>query len=203
MLNKCIPVRRSAVNGAILWLTVLGATGTAMAQAVPKPSVTSDIEEIYVARSILESRKSPTEFCAKARTGFDNPLVEDQFIFQSIATRGSDGLIIDTNVQTIARATACFGSTSDIDLITFYAEFTLGTVTFTGRGDCRTTKQGYPEQGMKVMRCFLDLSDISGGRVGGQLTTNTMNSRKAIGDQTDPPGYTQSSIATIRLWKRR
>ena len=51
-------------------------------------------------------------------------------------------------------------------------------------------------------RCFLDLH-ISGGYIGGQLTTNTMRSRQLIGVITDPPGYTQNSIATIRLWKRR
>lgn len=161
------------------------------------------VEEIYIARSIRESRVWPTAFCEKARTGFDNAIAEDQFTFQSTATRGSDGLMIDTNVQTIGRIKACFGVTSDPALITFYAEGALGTVTFTGRGECRTVKQGYPEPGMIVMRCFLDLSDVSGGRIGGQLTTNSMASRKDLGDKTDPLGYTQSSIATIRLWKPR
>ena len=85
--------------------------------------------------------------------------------------------------------------------MTFYGEGALGAVTFTGRGECRYAKRDYPEQGLLVMRCFLDLSDISGGRIGGQLTTNTMNSRNNLGDKTDPLGYTQSSIATIRLWK--
>jgi len=27
--------------------------------------------------------------------------------------------------------------------------------------------------------------------------------RKPIGDESDPPGYAQPSIATIRLWRRR
>ena len=39
--------------------------------------------------------------------------------------------------------------------------------------------------------------------MGGQLTTNTIGSQNALGAVTDPPGYVQSSIATIRLWKRR
>lgn len=37
--------------------------------------------------------------------------------------------------------------------------------------------------------------------VGGLLTTNTLTSRAAFGGDSDPPGYTQASIATIRLWK--
>jgi hypothetical protein len=54
-----------------------------------------------------------------------------------------------------------------------------------------------------VQRCFMELSGLPAPYVGGQLTTNTVGSRNALGDRTDPPGYTQPSIATIRLWKRR
>jgi hypothetical protein len=39
--------------------------------------------------------------------------------------------------------------------------------------------------------------------VGGLLTTNSIGSLKDMGLETDPPGYTQSSIATIRVWKKR
>jgi hypothetical protein len=39
--------------------------------------------------------------------------------------------------------------------------------------------------------------------VGGVLTTNTITSKAGFGGETDPPGYTQASIATIRLWKAR
>ena len=163
----------------------------------------SHVEDIYIARSMRESRGAPTAFCAEARTGFDNSRSEDQYTFRSTTTRGSDGLMIDMNVQTIGRLHACIGATSDPLLATFYAEGVLGTITFTGRGECRTAKRDYPEPGMVVQRCFLDLSDVSGGRVGGQLTTNTMGSRNVLGDKTDPPGYTQPSIATIRLWKHR
>jgi hypothetical protein len=203
MINKTLRAVRF-VSGSLFALTALGATGMAIAQAGPKPVVASDVEEIYIARSILESRQmSSTAFCAKERTGFDAAFADAQYAFQSIATRGSDGLITDANVQTIGRFHACFGPASDPALMTFYAEGGLGTVTFAGRGECRYAKRDYPEEGMIVMRCFLDLSDISGGRIGGQLTTNTMNSRNAFGDKTDPAGYTQSSIATIRLWRPR
>ena len=161
------------------------------------------VEEIYIARSIPESSPPASAFCAKARTGFENAMLENQYTLQSTATRGSDGLMIDTNVQTIGRIHACFGPTSDFALANFYAEGALGTVTFTGRGECRNAKLAYPEAGINVVRCFLDLSDVSGGRIGGQLTTNSITSRNNLGDKTDPPGYTQASIATIRLWRPR
>ena len=35
----------------------------------------------------------------------------------------------------------------------------------------------------------------------GSLATNKINSKALIGAETDPPGYVQPSIATIRLWR--
>ncbi len=172
-------------------------TGCASSGKLSKP------EEIYVVCSIRESRGTPTEFCGEERTSVGTARVEDQFTLQSIAVRDSDGSIINANVKTVGRLHACFGPTSDPAVSSFYAEGALGTVTFTGRGECRTAKRDYPEPGLRVQRCFLELSDLPSGYAGGQMTTNTINSRKDLGDKTDPPGYTQASIATVRLWKRR
>ncbi len=159
------------------------------------------VEEIYVARSVRESRITPTEFCGEAKIGV-KATFEDQYSFRSVAI-GSDGLIINPSVQTVGRLQACFGATSDPLVVSFYGEGALGTVTFTGRGECRYVKQDYPEPGMTVMRCFLELSNLPKEYVGGLLTTNSISSKTLLGDKTDPPGYTQPSIATVRLWKRR
>ena len=160
------------------------------------------VEDIYVARSMRVSRlATTTDFCAEARTGFPDSAFDDQYTFHSPAVRGSDGLVIDTNVATIGRLHGCLGSQASPNY-GFYVEGALGAITFTGRGECRTAKRDFPEPGMTLTRCFLDLSDLPDGYVGGQLTTNTLGSRQPLGDQTDPPGYTQNSIATIRLWKR-
>ena len=169
----------------------------------PRKASDSSVESIYIAVSMHESKITPTAFCAEGRTGFGGPLSEDRYAFRSTTTRGSDGLMINTNVQTIGSLHACFGSTSDPALRRFYGEGVLATVTFSGRGECRMAKEDYPEPGMTVSRCFLELRDLPSGYVGGQLTTNTMGSRNVLGEETDPPGYTQPSIATIRLWKRR
>ena len=161
------------------------------------------VEDIYIARSMRGSRlTTATAFCAETRTGFGDAAFEDRYTFHSTATRGSDGLITDTNVATIGRLHACLGSQAN-PLYGFYAEGSLGAVTFTGRGECRTVNSDFPEAGMAVIRCFLELSNLPAGYIGGQLTTNTMGSRNVLGPETDPPGYTQPSIATIRLWKRR
>ena len=143
-----------------------------------------------------------TDFCAEARTGFPDAAFDDQYTFHSPAVRGSDGLVTDANVATVGRLHGCLGSQSS-PTYGFYAEGALDTITFKGRGECREVKRDFPEPGMTVTRCFLDLRDLPDGYVGGQLTTNTIGSRQPLGDKTDPPGYTQNSIATIRLWKRR
>lgn len=46
-----------------------------------RPSKASDssVESIYIARSMHESKITPTAFCAEGRTGFGNPLSEDQY----------------------------------------------------------------------------------------------------------------------------
>lgn len=169
----------------------------------PAGGAQSRVEDIHIARSIRESQIPPTDFCTQAKTGFAHHVYEDRYTLQSIETRASDGAVTNDNVATIGRLRTCFGTTADPKTLHFYAEGELGNVAFTGSGECLTVKPDYPEPGLTVARCFLELRDLSNGYIGGQLTTNTMRSRKLTGVVTDPPGYTQLSIATIRLWKRR
>src|SRR5262249_22715039 len=159
------------------------------------------VEEIYVGRNIRESRSSPTEFCTETRTGF-GATAEDRYTLRSIATRAADGRMIGANVDVIGRFHGCVGTT-DAGVLKFYAEGTLGRISLTVVGDCRRLKQDYPETGITAYACAFDVRDLPVGYIGGQVTTNTVASRSAIGDQSDPPGYTQPSIVTIRLWRRR
>lgn len=165
---------------------------------------TSDgsVEAIYMVRSMRESRVTSTKFCEQTKTGF-SATIEDQYTFRSTATRPTDGLLINTNVNMIGSLHACSGPTSDPTTFNFYAEGVLGNASFKGTGDCRTLKQGFPEPGILGARCFLELRDLPTGYVGGLLTSNTVFSRNLIGENSDPPGYTQPSIAIVRLWKRR
>jgi len=190
----------SALFSAIMLLSPAQAADSAV--AAPGPAA-SHLEDIYIVRSLREARAAPTDFCGKARTGFANATYEDHYTIRSTTTRESDGLMVNTNVRIVGRIHACFGSTDDPALMRFYAPGTLGIVSFTGRGDCAIGKADYPEAGITPVRCYLHLSDLPAQYVGGELTTNTLLSRKALGGNSDPPGYTQTSIATIRLWKRR
>jgi hypothetical protein len=97
----------------------------------------------------------------------------------------------------------CFGATVDPATLNFHAEGTLSSVPFVGKGECLTVRRDFPERGITVMRCFLDLQRLPPTYIGGQLTSNTVLSRVAVGERSDPAGYTQPSIVTVRLWKHR
>ena len=170
--------------------------------AETQPSASTQVEEIYIVRSVRESRVAPTDFCAQAKTGFHSDF-EDQYTFRSTATRPFDGRMLDTNVKMVGSAHGCTGRTADPAIYRFYLEMLLGRTALTWIGDCTQTKSDFPEKGIGVVHCVFNLSDPLGRYVGGQLTTNTLHSLKDVGLDTDPPGYTQPSIATIRLWRRR
>ncbi|HWY60865.1 MAG TPA: hypothetical protein VNW15_03095 [Rhizomicrobium sp.] len=190
-------------TGLVLAIAMLGVRANAQAvRDVHQVVRASPIEEIYIARSLRETRVVPTDFCGEAKTGFKSS-IEDRYSFRAIAIEGSDGRITNANVKEIGSGHGCLGQIGDTGNYNFYLELRLGKTVLQGIGDCRTGKADYPEPGLVAFHCALDLTDPAGRYAGGQLTTSTMNSRKLLGDKSDPPGYVQPSIATVRLWKRR
>ena len=201
-------MRCSRVVNVLLAATIAASSLTPPSRAedpnhAPSKTSASGVEEIYIARSFRESRTTPTEFCAQSSSGFDKLTSEDHYTFRSISIQTSNGQMIDNDVQSIGRLRACFGSTADPKLENFYAEGSLSGVTFKGHGECLVSKSDYPEPGIATVRCFLHLSGLPPQYVGGELTTNSIRSRNVLGGVSDPPGYTQPSIATIRLWRKR
>jgi hypothetical protein len=163
------------------------------------------LEDIYILRSIREPGEPTADWCSPARTGFD-PFPKDAerfFSFWTVEVQSSDGKVVEAKNTRAAELRACFGPTSEPARQNFYAEIKLGLISFQGNGECRAVKVDFPEAGLFPVRCQLILSGLPAPYVGGLLTTNTMTSRSAYGGETDPPGYTQASIATIRLWKSK
>ena len=173
------------------------------AAAAQQTAGAQNVETIQVLRSVRLSRATATDYCAQRRTGFPTPTFEDQYDFKAVAVRSTDGLVTNVSGPTVGHGHACFGATADSLTVRFYADGELDGVRFTGHGDCRSAGRDIPEPGITPWRCYLDLTGLSSGFVGGQLTSNTVFSRAAVGDFSDPVGYTQASIATVRLWKRR
>jgi sugar lactone lactonase YvrE len=162
-------------------------------------------EDIYILRSIREQRAPVIDWCASSRTGFE-PFSADAerfFSFWSVSTRTEDGKVVDAKRARVAELRACFGPTQDRARQSFYAEIQLGAIFFRGKGECLALMTDFPESGLFPVRCQLVLSDLPAPFVGGLLTTNTMTSGARFGGDTEPPGYTQASIATIRLWRNK
>ena len=163
------------------------------------------IEEIYILRSIREPPAGAAGDCARELTGFA-PFPADAervFSFWSVGTRAQDGRVLDAHQARVAELRGCFGATTERARQNFYAEIRLGALSFHGTGECLALAVNFPEAGLFPVRCQLTLAGLPAPYVGGLLTTNTMTSAASLGGETQPPGYTQASIATIRLWKER
>jgi len=160
-------------------------------------------EDIYVLRSIREQHAPTMDGCATTRTGFE-PFAADAerfFSFWSVQSRPEDGRIVNTHHTRVAELRACFGATPERARQNFYAEIEIGGMHFHGNGECLALMTDFPEPGLFPVRCQLTLSGLAAPFIGGLLTTNTITSDARFGGETEPPGYTQASIATIRLWK--
>ncbi len=197
-------MRGSIAAAAIVGIVLLLSAGTTPSgTAAAQPTVA--LEEITILRSIREQHKPTDGWCASARTGFE-PFPADAerlFSFWSLQLRAEDGRVVQTKAARVAELRGCFGATSERPRQNFYAEISLGSLSFRGNGECLALRVDFPEAGLFPVRCQLVLSGLPAPYVGGLLTTNTLTSRAAFGGDTDPAGYTQASIATIRLWKSR
>jgi hypothetical protein len=189
-----------AIGGVVALLSVCA---TPSSHAAPR--ATAALEDIYILRSIRERHEPVADWCSFARTGFE-PFPKDAerlFSFWSVRLRPETGRVVRTKQARVAELRGCFGATGEPARQNFYAEIKLGSLSFRGNGECLALKINFPEAGLFPVRCQLILSGLPAPYVGGLLTTNTITSKAAFGGDTNPPGYTQASIATIRLWKSK
>jgi hypothetical protein len=192
--------RTTVIMGVVALLSVCASpSGYAAAQSAAAP------EEIYILRSIREYREPTTGWCSSAKAGFESFATDAErfFSFWSVRSRPADGRVIEAKDARVAELRGCFGPTSEPARQNFYAEITLSSMSFHGNGECLAMKVDFPEAGLFPVRCQLVLDGLPAPYVGGLLTTNTITSKAGFGEETNPPGYTQASIATIRLWKSR
>jgi hypothetical protein len=188
----------ASIAGAVLMISACAASAGSAATSGDA------LEDIYVLRSIREQKAPVADWCASLKTAFEPFLTDGErsFSFWSVRTQTEDGRIADVKHTRVAELRACFGPTQDRARQNFYAEIQLGEISFRGNGECLALMTDFPETGLFPVRCQLILSGLPHPYAGGLLTTNTMTSRAAFGGDTEPQGYTQASIATIRLWRK-
>lgn len=163
--------------------------------------ISQGIEDIFVFRTLRIARSAPDAFCAESTTGF-KASVMDRYTLRAVVTRASDGRVVDAAGREVGTMLSCFGKTPGADDVSFYSVGVLAGVVVTGKGKCTTIADNVPEPGITSVRCFQTLSNLSQPYIAGVATSNTVASRELIGDHSDPAGYTQLSIVTIRLWRR-
>lgn len=196
---------------------LIAAASIVLALVIPGAASAQSLEDIYILRSIREPQPGTADStaaplaapiaggCAASRTGFE-PFPADAerfFSFWSVRSQTEDGKVVDPGAARVAELRGCFGPTAEPARQNFYAEVRLGAISFRGRGECQALMIDFPEPGLFPVRCHLVLDGLPAPFVGGLLTTNTMTTKAAFGGASEPPGYTQASIATIRLWKAR
>jgi hypothetical protein len=185
---------------AVVFISVAPGAGDASAE----PAGASGVEDIYVLRSVREARVQPAPVaCATARTKLSDPAWEDSYTFRSVATRAEDGRVIENEANKVGSIRACFGKTADPAVMELYGDAMINGIAAKAFGKCQTAKRDFPEKGVNLFGCLFELSDLPAEYIGGQLTTNSLTSTELFGTTTNPKGYAQVSIATVRLWRKR
>lgn len=198
---------RAAANlSAMLIATLLSGCAT----PGPVPGEAPDArarEDIFILRSLREERTPKSTWCTAERAGFapfnSEFLLDDRFTMWSVQVQARDGRVTDSRAGQAGNLRACFGQTPDPKLVNFYAEGQIGGLPVVGNGECLRLQADHPEKGITTYRCHLTLRGLPSPYVGGLLTTNSLVSGAILSGDSDPPGYVQTSIATIRLWRSK
>lgn len=186
------------------WIGALVTAGCSALPPVSSSSTSPAREDIFVLRSERQERLTQTGWCTLQRTGFA-PIsggfhFEDGYAMWVVAL-DEDGRLANPRTKKIGELRACFAQTAEPRVVSFYAEARVAGLPLVGQGQCVLLRPDFPEAGISAARCHLDLRGLPAPYLGGLLTTNSVNSRQAIGPVSDPVGYVQPSIATIRLWR--
>lgn len=175
-------------------------SGCGLLPGGPEPEVaatTTAREEIYVFRTHRTSRTlGETAACNAAPF---TSRQEDYYELYAVRVDDETGLITDTRAAPVPGFTACLGEVSPEGVFPMYA---IGEIAghggYTGLNTCRIAGIDRPADGSFVLNCAGDLQETPEGYSDGFLTSSTLSPR---GEGADVPGYTATSIVTLRLWK--
>lgn len=162
-------------------------------------------ETLLVARSVRTERAATTTWCTRERAGFAadraDPLIEDGLDFHSIDTAADSARIVNASRQRVGAIRTCLAAAGQPGHYEFFIQGSVGGVSIGGTGECTVLRADTPAPGIASVRCTVPLRSLSPPFTGGVLVSNTLSSRALLSGETDPPGYLQASIATIRLWQ--
>ena len=166
-----------------------------------KRETTAGREEIYVFRTARTTRtRGSTPACMEA--GFESK-AEDFYALWSVALNSMTARVTDGHVKPVGGFTACFGATVPNQPFKMFATGHVGTLHWTGRGECTPMTAQPPEPTVRAFNCNLSLEALPAGFAGGWLTSSTL--APILGATAAPDahveGYMSTSLVTLRLWK--
>lgn len=197
-----------------LWLA---STLSLVALAQSSPSDHSGRpEDVFVYRVVRVTRASVGSECAGA--GF-RVSGQGNYEFTALSVRDTSGEVTFEVKQKVGESLGCFGPRSDSAPMPFYSRLNINGIKAVGRGECATRYEDFPEPHVIIQDCWLKLENLSAGYVGGFVTMNSLattggapNTAAARdctggpcgrGYESNPPGYFQTSVATMRVWRQR
>jgi hypothetical protein len=162
----------------------------------------SHVEDIFLIRSVRVSVNAlPNDVCTPSVTGFGSIVADQNFEFFSVAARQSDGMIVNPEVHKLGTGRGCFGLTADPNVANFYGITNFDTLSSISIGTVNRGPTNFPAPGLTESWVKAQVVSATNGYFGGLFTANSIASLNTFGDETNPPGYVQSSIATLRLWR--
>jgi hypothetical protein len=115
----------------------------------------------------------------------------------SIATRASDGMVVQEQLRPVGTERACTQVTFPLvegSTAPFYAQFELADGSYTANGSCRVTSNGIPQAGVVLAGCALRLQARPAGFVGGVAASASVLTLGTI------PGFETGSFWTLRVY---
>ena len=206
-----LPVLTIAASAILLACTTPGVEGSeSLSEQRQAIEVPPDVEDVVVFRSVRVSRVLPPAqngVCAAAGLLGKTGAADQHFELWSVKTRNNTAMVVDNQKLLVGTMEACTAASATAGVLDFYGTGHLDAsgndpaIDYAGSGTCRSQGANSPVTGITRFVCMLNLTSASAPYVGGQLASNTISSLNINGDETNPPGYVQSSIAVVRLWK--
>lgn len=177
---------------ASLVLATLALTAAAAAQ----PAQTTAKEDIFILRTERSGRADgATPECAAAPFPIRQMDVYDLY---SVRTDLETGLVTDPRAQQVRAFTACLGEFAQDGSFQMYSITEIDGRPYTGLNRCEILAANDPAPDSFLLHCHGRVQDSPEGYVGGLLTSSTL---APLGEAPDVPGYTTTSIITMRLWR--
>lgn len=181
------------VKGLLSFLCVVAVFGHCLGLRSQSLETPSAVEEIYLFRSLTErTTQGPTDFC-KAQAPFPST-GENYYTLWSVSGDEATGQVTNVKGKRIGDLHNCTAANPD-GTLKMFAVGTINGIAFKGVGD-QAVAQQTPVVRSNVNRFLLE--GLPAPYVAGVMSSNTVRLTPA-----DSPGYVMSSIAVVRLWKRR